>query len=400
MIDDGIPYLISAGEPSGDLLAGDLATALREIWPRGRPFGIAGPHMAAANVESVTHINELTVMGFIEVIKHLPRIKQIENQLLAEVAKRKPAFAVLVDYPGFHLHLAERLKAMGIKVYMYVAPQMWAWGAHRVERLKRVTDVVLGIMPFEKEFFLTRGVNYHYVGTPQVDRAQKVNARREEFGLPIRAPLIGLFPGSRASEISRIVPLFAQVYRSVRARMPAAHFVISLAPGLSPDLFSGLLPEELLHAASFTAALGAGEPYHNQQANLTLAQGRSLDLMSLCDAACVTSGTATLECAMVQTPLCVIYKTSAITYAIGKRLIKLPHISLVNLVAGKAIVREFVQNFEPGQLAGELTDLAGQTERRDEVKQALSLLKNGLIGNPAHGAAAIIAANSRDNMSI
>ena len=393
MTQSGVPFLLSAGEPSGDLLGGDLAEALRDMWPQGRPFGIAGPRMAAAGVECVTHIDALTVMGFIEVIKHLPRIKQIENQLVAEVARRKPAFAVLVDYPGFHLHLAARLKKMGIKVYMYVAPQMWAWGAHRVERLKRVTDVVLGIMPFESQFFLSRGVNYHYVGTPQVDRAQQVRAERDEFGIAADIPLIGLFPGSRASEISRIVPLFPQIYEFIRARMPSAHFVVSSAPGLSCQLFSDILPEDLVPKAALQAALDRGQPFHNQAARLTLVQGRSLDLMKLCDAACVTSGTATLECAMVQTPLCVVYKTSAMTYAIGKRLVKLPHISLVNLVAGTAIVREFVQQFDPALLAGELLALADHTARRQEVKAALIHLKEGLPGNPARGAATIIAAH-------
>ena len=393
-----VPYLISAGEPSGDLLGGDLVAALRDAWPEAEPFGIAGPQMLAQGVQAVTHIRELTVMGFAEVLAHLPRIKQIENQLLAEVARRKPAFAVLVDYPGFHLHLAARLKKMGVRVYMYVAPQMWAWGAHRVKRLQRVTDVVLGIMPFEEDFFVSRGVNYHYVGTPQVDRAARVNAKRADFGLPENAPLVGLFPGSRASEISRIVPLFAGIITGVRKRLPGAHFVISVAPGLGPDLFCGLLPEELLPSADFQKALAAGRPLHHQPAGITYAQGRSLELMALCDAACVTSGTATLECAMVQTPLCVMYRTSALTYAIGKRLVKLPHISLVNLVAAGSLVREFVQEFSCDDLADELAALAQpDSTRRREVRSGLSHLKEGLVGNPARGAAAIITADSQKN---
>ena len=393
MSEHRIPYLISAGEPSGDLLGGDLAAALHEAWPEGEPFGIVGPQMLAQGVEGVTHIRELTVMGFAEVIKHLPRIKQIENQLLAEVVRRKPAFAVLVDYPGFHLHLAAKLKKMGVRVYMYVAPQMWAWGAHRVKRLQRVTDVVLGIMPFEKDFFVSRGINYHYVGTPQVDRAARVHAQRADFGLPEGVPVIGLFPGSRASEISRIVPLFAEILKGVRERIPAAHFVLSVAPGLSPHLFCGLLPEELLPASDFQQALATGRPLHQKAAGITYVQGSSLELMSLCDAACVTSGTATLECAMVQTPLCVIYRTSALTYAIGKRLVKLPHISLVNLVAASGLVREFVQEFASDDLAAELADLAREdSRRRAEVECGLRRLKEGLSGHPARGAASIIVA--------
>jgi lipid-A-disaccharide synthase len=388
-----IPYIISAGEPSGDLLAGDLAVALRERLPDHEPYGIVGSHMEQAGVNELAHIRELTVMGFTEIIKHLPRIKRLENELVAKIEKLRPAFAVLVDYPGFHLHLAARLKALGIKVFMYVAPQMWAWGEYRVARLRKVTDVVLGIVPFERQFFMERGVNYHYVGTPQVDRALRVkNAASVDFGLGPHEGTVrfGFFPGSRPSEIQRIVPLFPALKKAIEAKVPEARFALSLAPNLTVDLLEGLVPEDLLPFAACKEALTQGDTYHNHKSRLSIVRGQSLALMAQMDAACVTSGTATLECALVGTPLSVLYVASPLTYWLGRHLVKLPHISLVNLVAGEELVKEFVQEIDPGAVAEEQISMATKGAQREKMLARLSSLHGLVQGQPGIGAANII----------
>lgn len=383
-------YFISAGEPSGDLLGGPLVKALAAELPEHSPFGVCGEHMQAAGVEVIEHIDNLSVMGFAEVIAHLPRIWRIKRALLAEIERRRPAVAILIDYPGLHLRMAADIRAMGIKVVQYVAPQLWAWGQNRTEKLKRVTDLVLGIMPFEEKFFLDRQVNYQYVGTPQVDRAAA--AKAYEFTPPFAndKPIIGFFPGSRLSELRRILPKVAAIYRLLEPRGDA-NFVLSLAPYLRPHKVAEAV-SEAFSAAGLAAppATKATEQWDIVPGRFKAIRGRSLDLMATCATALVTSGTATLECALVGTPMAVIYVTSPMTYAIGKRVVKLPHISLVNLVAERGLVREFVQEFKDDEVAEHLAALTADDALRATAQRELTALSAKLKGDLAHHAAKAI----------
>lgn len=380
-------YFISAGEPSGDLLGGPLVAELAKQLPEHKPFGVCGEHMLAAGVEAIEHIDNLSVMGFAEVIAHLPRILRIEKAIMAEIERRQPEVAILIDYPGLHLRMAAKIRGMGIKVVQYVAPQLWAWGQNRTEKLKRVTDLVLGIMPFEEQFFLDREVNYRYVGTPQVERAEK--ATLYDFQKPFAhdtGPLIGFFPGSRLSELRRILPKIAAIYKEMAAggKDESLRFVLSIAPYLGAGKVSEVIAESFPNAEPQPAEVMEWDIVPGQ---LKAVRGRSLDLMKTCSTALVTSGTATLECALVGTPMAVIYVTSPLTYAIGKRVVKLPHISLVNLVAERGLVREFVQEFEPATVAEHLGQLTLQPRLREQAHKELTALSGRLKGNLAHHAA-------------
>src|SRR6478735_8429803 len=266
---------VSAGEPSGDLLAGELLDELRRYWPDASIFGICGPRMRASGAEVLFGIEELSVMGFVEVIKHLPFLKHLEFSLLEQIDRRQPDIAILVDYPGFHLRLAEDLRMRGIYVFQYVAPQLWAWGEKRTKRLRAVTDEVLGIMPFETQFFRERQVNYR--------------------------------------------------------------FAISMAPNLKPEVFAQILGEALTSPLFESPDMAIF-----RQGDTTLVRGQSIHLMKTCDAALVTSGTATLECALTGTPMAVAYVMQPLSFQLAKRFVKLPHISLVNLVADSGLVSEFI----------------------------------------------------------
>jgi lipid-A-disaccharide synthase len=380
-------YLISAGEPSGDLLASELVKALAQRCPELRPIGIAGPKMIEAGVEPLATIDDLAVMGFVEVIKHLPRLKLLESELLAQMDRRQPLFAVLVDYPGFHMRLAESLRLRGIKVVQYVAPQLWAWGAKRTEKLKHVTDLVLGIMPFEEDFFKQRGVSYHYVGTPQVDRVRDVLAQGGAMKLDQEAVYCGFFPGSRWGEVSRILPMIRRIRDEMRQRSPDLQYAVSVAPGLPVEAFESLIGTENLAVARH--ALEQDQRW--QQQDTIFVRGQSLKLMAKVDAALVTSGTATLECALTGTPMAVAYVMNNLSYQIARRLVKLPYISLVNLVADRPLIQEYVQLFEPKDVADELLRLLEDMIYRRRLQNDLRGLMERLQGDLAdHAAVQII----------
>ncbi len=372
---------ISAGEPSGDLLAAELLDELHRIWPGAEVFGICGPKMRAQGAEALFGIEELSVMGFVEVIKHLPFLKHLEFSLLEHIERRQPDIAILVDYPGFHLRLADSLRLSGVYVFQYVAPQLWAWGEKRTKKLRRVTDEVLGIMPFEAQFFRDRAVNYRYVGTPQVDRALKAVADRSRFHLE-PTTVIGFFPGSRASEIRRLLPRMMQIRAELRQRYPALRFALSMAPNLKPELFASILGEPLP-----SPVVQSDELAVFMLGDTTLVRGQSIHLMKTCDAALVTSGTATLECALTGTPMAVAYVMQPLSYQLAKRFVRLPYISLVNLVADMGLVREFIQEFSPSEAADELARLALPGPEREATRQKLLDLCTRLQGNLAKNAA-------------
>lgn len=379
---------ISAGEPSGDILAAELLIALRRQHPDLEAFGICGPRMREAGAEALFGIEELSVMGFVEVLKHLPYIKRLEFSLLEAIERREPQLAILVDYPGFHMRLGDSLRLRGIYVFQYVAPQLWAWGEKRVAKLRASTDEVLGIMPFEAEFFQQRKVNYRYVGTPQVDRALGAQRDPRRFGLG-EGPTIGFFPGSRWGEVSRLLPRMLEIREALRRLDPTLRFAISAAPHLPLALFEKLLGHELPEKFA-----GAGTVY--PLGDTVLVAGHSIDLMKSCEAALVTSGTATLECALVCTPMAVIYVMQNLSYQLAKHFVKLPHISLVNLVAGRGLIREFIQNFAADEAARELLQLAHAGAYRDEQLRGLRALDQKLQGDLAQHAAAAVSARWRE----
>lgn len=362
-----INILIVAGEASGDLHGARLVQALKALEPGCRVFGIGGEGMAAAGAELLFHIRDMAVVGFTEVIRHLPFLRRVMRTLESETARRRPAVAILIDYPGFNLRLAARLRARGLKILYYIAPQVWAWGAGRIPKIARVLDEMAVVFPFEVDLFAGAGLPTAFVGHPLLEGLQPRLARREFFArhhFHEGRPLLGLLPGSRRHEIERLLPDMLRTARLLRQRRPDLQIAIAQAPTLPAGLYQKHMP--------------AGD--------WTLIGGATYEVMKESTACLVCSGTATLETACFGTPLAVVYRTSRISYLIGKRLVKLPFIGLVNVVLGRKIAPELVQNdFQPEKAAEILAPLLFDQQANARMRQQLAAVREKL-GTPGASA--------------
>ncbi|MGH7668144.1 MAG: lipid-A-disaccharide synthase [Gemmatimonadaceae bacterium] len=358
--------LFVAGEASGDLHASGVA---REFQRRLAPFrlvGIGGNQMRDAGVELLAHADTLAVMGFVEVLRHLPRHWALLRQLGARIRGGQVALVVLIDYPGFNMKVAKIAAAAGVPVLYYITPQVWAWGAGRLDKLARWVTRAAVILPFEQQLLADHGIDATFVGHPLLDRAAALPARaeaRQTLGLTADAPVLALFPGSREQEILRHLDDFVHVGQELQRRDPRLQVVVSVAPTI--DLDPTRCPFPMVHSASFTVFRAA-------------------------DAAMCKSGTTTLEAAVAGCPLVVAYRTSGITYALARRLVRIPRIGLVNVVAGREVAPEFVQDaLRPTAVADALEPLLRSgSPARDGMLAGLAEVR-GALGSP--GAAARVA---------
>jgi lipid-A-disaccharide synthase len=379
----GETIFVSAGEYSGDLLAADLVVALKEVFPKLEPFGITGPAMLRAGVKSIASIDDLGVMGIVEVAKRLAPLRMLETSVLQRIEILEPKFAVLVDFAGFHLRLAEQLRARGVTVFQYVAPKAWAWGGKRSAALQRDFAGVLGVLPFEEDFFRRAGVPYSYVGSPHKDRAEKIRVDRQTLGLPSSKKLIGCLPGSRMDEINLIVPWMHSIASAVVAQGPDVEFVVPVAPSVPFDA----VVEKFTVNGESVQELSLGV----KVGKFWIVRGMSLEVMAVVDAALVASGTATLECGLIGTPMVVVYAMNDISFMLAQKLVKLPWVSLVNLVAGKEVVHEYIQTIPVQRVAQELLDLVQKSPARDDMVRQLEDIRSSLTGGAALNAASVIA---------
>lgn len=382
-------YFISAGEYSGDLLGADLALALREGMPKLTPFGIAGPAMAEAGVEQIASIAELSVMGVSEVLRRLGALRMLESRVLEWVDRYQPKFAVLIDNPGFHLRLAEQLRLRGIKVFQYVAPKIWAWGEGRASTIRASFDAVLGILPFEEQFFKDRGITYEYVGNPVKDRTEKVIVTRSHMGLPEGRPVIACLPGSRMAELKLNLPTLVETRDIVARQLPEALFVVPVAPNLSFGDVARILGYPPNAPLLPSHGVIGGECY--ELCGLHFVRGMSLELMAVSDVAIVASGTATLECALLGTPLVVVYTMSPLSYKVAQKVVKIPYVSLVNLMAGRKIVSEYIQEFAVSEIGAEVLELLLPSQKRESMKRDFQAIRDNLHGSSARAVVAVIS---------
>lgn len=326
--------LFVAGEASGDIHAAGVA---RELRARNAPFrlvGIGGDAMREAGVQLLEHVEQLAVMGFVEVLRHVPKHWALLRELRRRIRSGNTALVVLVDYPGFNMKVAAEARAAGVPVLYYITPQVWAWGANRLSKLAETVTHAAVILPFEEKLLRDHGVTTTFVGHPLLDRAERLPTRgeaRAQLGVPEDAPMLALFPGSRAQEIARHLEAFVATARELERRRPGLQVVVSAAPHVRlPESAS---PYPIVRSASFTVFRAA-------------------------DAAMCKSGTTTLEAAVAGCPLVVAYRTNALTYAAARRLVKIPRIGLVNVVAGREVAPEFVQDaLQPGPVADALEPL-------------------------------------------
>jgi len=352
--------MIIAGEPSGDLHGAGVVRELKRRDPACDVFGIGGDKMRAMGMDLIYHIRELSVMGFWEVLQHLPLLRSVEKTLSVLLVARKPDVLVLIDYPGFNLRFAETAKRHGIKIVYYVSPQVWAWNPGRVRKMKGLIDTMLVVFPFEEEIYRKEGIDVRFVGHPLLDAFTEPQGRKEflkRYGFNPDKPVLALLPGSRQQEIERIFPVLLGAARIVHQEIG-----VNIGVGVSSVL-------DLEFVKSFV----------RDDFPITFIQHATYDLMKNADIALVTSGTATLETGYYRTPMIVVYKTSWLTYMIGRMVVKIKNIGLVNVVAGEQIVPELIQSrLTPQRLARETISMLKDEPLRGEIARKLGIVKERL----------------------
>ncbi|MBI5474780.1 MAG: lipid-A-disaccharide synthase [Ignavibacteriae bacterium] len=353
--------LLIAGEPSGDLHGSGVVRELKKLSPDLEVFGVGGDKMKSEGMEIIYHISKLSFMGFVEVVKNLPTVRDVSRKLEDLLTKRRPDVVVLIDYPGFNLRFAKKVKQHGIRVLYYISPQVWAWHKSRVKSMRSLVDRMKVVFPFEVEIYKKENINVEFVGHPLAEKIGTQLSREEffrRFGLTPDRKLLALLPGSRRQEIENIFPTMVAAARRLRRELNT-----QVAVGVAPNL-----------GASMVKAFAAGD-------EMTFIEHGTYDLMAHADAAIVTSGTATLETGWFGTPMSVVYKTSPITYVIGRALVGVPYIGLVNIVAGEKVVPEFVQHHLTAEnLVREVTRQLTDNSYAAQMRQRLGAIKIKLGG--------------------
>jgi lipid-A-disaccharide synthase len=354
-----IPLLLSAGEASGDMYAARLATALRER-VNVQIFGMGGPQMRAAGVEIVTDYSEVAVVGITEILKHLPSLLRAMDRLVAEAARRKPALAILTDFPGFHLRLARKLRPNAIKTVYYICPQFWAWRPWRVNLIRRRFAKALCIFPFEKDFFSRAGVPTEFIGHPLVGAVGPRQDRKEfceHHGLTPSRAMVTVLPGSRAAELRHHLPVLQEACAQIHGKVPAQFVVAAARPQDVGMLKTGWPPGLCLRVV----------------------EGETYDALAAADAAIVSSGTATVEAALLNAPMVVVYRVSPLTATLAKPLVRTPYFAMVNLIAEKKLVPELVQDdFTPQAVADETLRLLQDPNVRNTQRTGLAEVRKRL----------------------
>ncbi|MCI0691527.1 lipid-A-disaccharide synthase [candidate division KSB1 bacterium] len=365
-IENKFVALIVAGEASGDLHGAGLVHELKRLAPEAEIFGIGGDGMKAAGMDLLFHIRDMAVIGFTEVLRHLRFFRRVMRTLEDEAARRRPAVVVLIDYPGFNLRFAARLRARyekPPKILYYIAPQVWAWGAKRIPKIARLVDQMAVVFPFEVPLFQSAGIPTEFVGHPLLEELRPKLNTGEFFArhqIAATRPLLGLLPGSRRQELERLLPDMMATAQLLRQTIPDLQIAVAMAPTLPEAFYRTLIKNDGIH----------------------LVANATYEVMRDSSACLVCSGTATLETACFETPLAVVYRVSRLSYEIGKRVVKLPYIGLVNVVAGRQIVPEFIQHdFVPERVAPILAKLIKDDEYRTEVQSALAEVRTKL-GTP------------------
>jgi lipid-A-disaccharide synthase len=357
--------MISAGEASSEMYAARLAAALRAR-TGAQLFGMGGPRMAEAGVELIADYRQVAVVGLLEVLHKIPSVMRLQGQLASEAGRRGAALAILVDSPGTHFGVARRLKRHGIPVGYFIGPQIWAWRAGRVHAIKRLVNRMVVIFPFEEKIYRDAGVPVDFVGHPLVDIVRPTMTRLEfaaRNGLDASRPIVTLLPGSRRTEIAqhypRILEACAQLAHGPQ-RIEGVQFVHASAPGLSAEMF-----ENQAARRGGSASIG-----------ITRVEGATYDALASADCAIVASGTATVEAALLGTPMVVIYRVSPVSAFILRWMIRTPFIGMVNLISGQQVVPELVQDkFTPAAVEREVRQLLVSAEAREEMKANLAKVR-------------------------
>ena len=318
--------LIIAGEASGDSHGAHLVRELKKKRSELQFFGIGGDQMASENVETIVHVRDMAFLGFWEVLKCLPFIRHVYIKMVAILKERQPSLVLLIDYPGFNLRFAKKAKRRGVPVLYYISPQVWAWRKGRIKKIARRVDRMLVIFPFEKVFYQKEGLDVQFVGHPLKDVVRTKQSKDSFFqsvGLDSTKRTVGLLPGSREQEVRLLLPEMLKALNLIKNEIPDLQSLLGRAPTLPDDVYDSLL---------------------NQDRTPCSVRDKTYEVMAHSDVVMVASGTATLETAILGTPMVILYKMSPLSFFIGRLLVKLKNIGLVNIVAGHEIVPELIQD--------------------------------------------------------
>jgi len=361
-----VRVMLSCGEPSGDLYAGALAAEILRKEPAADIFGFGGPRLAAAGARLVGNFQGLSVTGLTEALRVLPRSYAMLRRLVAAARRERPDVFVAIDFPDFNFRLMAALHQLGIPIVYYISPQLWAWRPGRMQTMKRYVDRVLVIFPFEEKLYRGEGVPVQFVGHPLVDLVTVRQSRAAllgEHGLDPAAPTVALLPGSRPNELRRIVPGIAASLPLIASRVPGVQFVVAAAPNLEDALFAPL--------------------------TVPVVRERTDDVLAAADVVITASGTATVQAALHERPMVVVYKLSPVTYRIGRPFVHVNTYAMANLVAGKRIVPELIQDeFTPQRVADECVRLLTDGELRRRTEAELRIVRKKLGEGGASGRAA------------
>jgi lipid-A-disaccharide synthase len=371
--------MMSCGEASGDLYAGALVTELRRRVPAADVFGFGGARMKAAGARLVGDFSGLSVTGLTEAVRVIPRSYTMLRRLVRAARELEPDVFVAIDFPDFNFRLLAAMRELGIPIVYYVSPQLWAWRPRRMETMKRFVDKVLVIFPFEAALYEAANVPVEFVGHPLVDLSQAGQPRSaflRDRGLVPDAPTVALLPGSRSNELNRIVPTMVAAMPLIRALVPDVQFLVACAPNLPDILF-----------APFLTGLPRGKTPRTSPP--VLAHDRTDDVLAACDVVITASGTATVQAALHERPMVVVYKLSPLTYRLGKPFVNVDTYAMPNLVAGRQVVPELIQSdFTPKRVADETVLFLSDRERHARTREALRRVREKLGTPGASGRAA------------
>jgi lipid-A-disaccharide synthase len=357
--------MIVAGETSGDLHGSHLVRAMLGIAPDLQFRGIGGRRMQEAGVELMAHAADMAVVGLTEVLVKLNQLRKVLSLMKTSLKARRPDLLILIDYPDFNLMLGKAAKACGVPVFYYISPQVWAWRRGRIKRIRAIVDKMAVILPFEEALYRDEDVNATFVGHPLLDTVRTKLTRQEAlaaFGLQQDATTVGLLPGSRDTEIDRLLPVMLTAAEILAKRVPRVQFVLPLAETLERSFVENILGQSPVP--------------------VRIIEHDTYDVIGLSDIVIVASGTATLETALLGRPMVIVYKVSPVSYYIGKKIIRVGHIGLANLIAGKTIVPELIQDeANPERIATEVINILNDRNRMDKMKAELTGIREAL-GQP------------------
>ncbi len=350
-----------AGEVSGDLHGAALITELKRLDAGLEIFGIGGDKMQAAGMKIMYHINRMAFLGFVEVVRHIPFIKKVQRDLLKIVKEKNIESVVLIDYPGFNLSIAKKLKRLGVKIIYYISPQVWAWGSGRIKKIKSLVNKMLVVFPFEEEMYRKAGIDVKFVGHPLPERIDGYNfLSRDElckkFGLDGSKEILLILPGSRSHEVEKIFPACIKAAERI-----ADEFNLQIVTACSSNIDENI----------FRSIAGAGK--------FKVIKDHTYDLMKYAKLGIVKSGTSTLEAGLFALPMLIVYKTNYLTYLIGKNLVKLDNIGMANIVAGEKVVPELIQNAANSEMIySECRKILSDSRLYNSIKEKLGCIKEKL----------------------